>query len=363
MKKNLNLINFLAFAIGLGFLFAIIAKFGWDKVWSYMDNVGWGFALLLLTHLVAAMSEVAALKVALGGGVPYRKVFAAALAGAAINSLTPTGEMGEPIKANMLAPFVPMKRIVSSLVIWNFIYKMVKYLIVFVGPLVVFLFEPGKFSNETLLLMSAATIVGFVPTFIYGVAIWKGVIEILIKLLAKLPVLRRKDWTKTIESARIADLQVAEFASGRRGDAMLMCGFIAMSHISVIIEIWLALRLVGAPITVPVAFFLFSGNTVVATMVAISPVQLGVAEGGQALLFKLIGLDVAAGFTQAVVRRVKQLIYVVVGLSFLAWFSFRKSKAPLVIADKTAVTAPVGQKSDEPVKSEGERNRSAGGAD
>lgn len=363
MKKHLNLINFLAFAVGLGFLFAIIAKFGWDKVWSYMDNVGWGFALLLLTHLVASMSEVAALKIALGGGVPYRRVFAAALAGAAINSLTPTGEMGEPVKANMLAPFVPMKRIVSSLVIWNFIYKMVKYLIVFVGPLVVFLFEPGKFSNETLLLMSAATVVGFVPTFIYGIAIWKGVIEILIKLLAKMPILRKKDWSKTIESARIADMQVAEFASSRRRDAMLMCAFIALSHVSVIVEIWLALRLVGAPITVPVAFFLFSGNTVVATMVAISPIQLGVAEGGQALLFKLIGLDVTAGFTQAVVRRVKQLVYVVIGLSFLAWFSFKKPKAALVIKDKAAdgrTDAPIAAK---PAETGGGRNRSAEGAE
>ncbi len=326
MNRKTQIFNAAAFLIGVFFLVLMIYKIGFDRIGEYLHNVGWRFFWLVLIHLGVTFGDIMSLKIAIGKGVSFFRLVFIGLAGAAINALTPIGEAGEAVKGTLLAPYVPAKRSISALVVWNFIYRITKYMLVFAGPFIVYLLDSSMFSLKVVGFMFLAALISFMPTMLYALALWKGASEAITKALSKLPILNRRDWSSTIAKAKETDQLIAEFTKTRKKDAILMGLLLIMARMLVVLEIHTALYIIGHPVSFPAAFFLFTGGTVMATFLSISPVQLGVREAGAAVLYHLVGLPASAGFTQAFIRRLRQLLYNLIGLSYLAWASFTMHK-------------------------------------
>ena len=325
MSKRARYLNLLAFTLGVTFLVIMIHQLGFEKIGSYLGNVGMGFFWLVLIHIFTTFGDVYSLKIAVNHKefTPVRATLTA-LSGTAINSLTPFGEAGEAVKVNMMGMYVPVRQSVSAVVVWNFIYRISKWMIVFAAPFLILLFEPGLGSFTPLMVggMFVASLICFLPTLLYALVIWKGAARIIINFLSKLPLLKKKNWDKIMAAAEDTDRQISAFTKARRNDAIAIMLLLLFARMMAILEIWAVMNMIGHPISYIVAMFLFSGGTVLRTLISISPVQIGVVEAGGGALFHVLGLPMDVGFTQMFIRRLRMLLFNMVGLVFLAIKSF-----------------------------------------
>jgi uncharacterized membrane protein YbhN (UPF0104 family) len=69
------------------------------------------------------------------------------------------------------------------------------------------------------------------------------------------------------------------------------------------------------------AFLVEGAIKMVGTIFLFVPLQIGVAEGAYAALFRVMGLSAAAGFAVVLLRRARTLVAAGVGLAVLAYLS------------------------------------------
>ena len=98
----------LSVAVGIALMVLLIRHSGVDDVHDRFDVLGARSPLVLLPFVVIAWMDARGWRCTLPGGgayVPMRAVYMARLAGEAVNSLTPTAALGEPVKAYLLRPW------------------------------------------------------------------------------------------------------------------------------------------------------------------------------------------------------------------------------------------------------------------
>jgi uncharacterized membrane protein YbhN (UPF0104 family) len=94
-------------------------------------------------------------------------------------------------------------------------------------------------------------------------------------------------------------------------------------------ETWLITHLLDQPVSFATAFFLTSLSTVITTAFFFVPAGIGVSEGSQAFLFALLGLPPAVGLTVGLVKRIRKIFYVLVGLLLISGWIIGQSKGGL----------------------------------
>jgi len=316
-----RLFNLVVLGIGIAVLTGMVIEIGWDRIATHLSAVGAGFLALIAIFLVVLALEVAAWRIGIGRGVAWPHLVGAALAGAAINALTPLGEGGEIVKANLASDHVSGRRAVSSLLMWNLLFRLAKHLMIFAGPLLLFVQGSRLFDARTLAWFLAAAVIASIPTALYLMALRAGGAEWSVRLLRRIPIIRGRVSEDLVERARSTDDLVREFGRERIGATIAMAALLVLSRLVSVLEIHVVLHLFGAGTTFIEAMFLASATMVARIFLSVAPVAIGVGEGGETVVFMMLGLPADIGFSQAFVRLLRQLCFNVVGLAWLAWRS------------------------------------------
>ncbi len=313
-----RLFNLMALGTGVAVLAGIVVEIGWDRIATHLQEVGVGFLVLVAIFSVVLTLEVCAWRTGLGPGVPWVHLVGAALAGAAVNALTPLGEGGEVVKANLASDHVPGHRAVSSLLMWNLLFRLAKHLLIFAGPVLLFVEGSARFETRVLAWFFVAAVVASIPTALYFMALRAGGAEWTVRFLRRIPFLRRRVGDDLLDQARSTDRLVRQFSRERLGATVAMALLLLAARLVSVLEVHVVLRLLGAGTSFIEAMFLASATTVVRVFLSVSPVAIGVGEGGETAVFLILGLPADIGFSQAFVRLLRQLCFNVVGLAWLA---------------------------------------------
>ena len=89
------------------------------------------------------------------------------------------------------------------------------------------------------------------------------------------------------------------------------------------LEIYLVVRFLDIPISLPVALAIEAFSTGVKFVSFMVPASLGVLEGGNVAIFAAYGLGGAAGLFYTLVRRLREIVWSAVGFAALNWLSAR----------------------------------------
>jgi uncharacterized membrane protein YbhN (UPF0104 family) len=89
------------------------------------------------------------------------------------------------------------------------------------------------------------------------------------------------------------------------------------------LEIYVILRLLGRPVTLGTALTLEAFGTAVKFATFVIPGSLGALEGGNAAIFAALGLGGALGLVVALVRRLREATWVLIGMAALSAFKSR----------------------------------------
>ncbi len=304
----------------LGFLLLGILIFRTDpqQIFSYLSMIGWRFLLIIGVAFGWQFGNTIAWGLAFQRGerVRFRHLFVAKLGGDAINYITPLlGLGGEFVKPYLIRRHVSLSASFASIVITKTVQAMtgVIYALVGIGCALFFLnLSPSVWATT-------AGVVGAGGAILLWLFIqqhrnpFSSLLKVLIRLGVKTGSLKDR-----LHSAAEMDAYIAAYYRKERMRLLAAVAIYCLSWTFGVLETWLIVHLLEAPISFGTAFFLTSLSSVISTAFFFVPGGVGVSEGGQVFLFGLLGLPPAMGLAVGIIKRIRKLVYVLAGLLLIS---------------------------------------------
>ena len=322
-RRSFLWLQILAFLLGLGLLIYVINRVGVQPLFDALLRVGFGFFIIVglsgLRHFLRTISMRAAVP-AEHRRITFRQAFAARLGGEAISFLTFTGPLlGEATKVALLRKRVPLTYGVPALVVDNLLYNLSVVFFVLSGACVMLARYP--LPPPVYLVLLAIAAVAALGILVAAIAAKRRVMLMtwLIDRLAQLRlspkvILKRRHHIYHLES-KVYDFYKHHPAAFF---AMIVCNLLA--HATSVIEVYLALKMLGFQPQVAQAYIIESLTKVINFAFAFVPGTIGVYEGGtEVILQKGLGFTPAAGLALALVRKAAIVCWTSIGLLVLTW--------------------------------------------
>lgn len=323
----------LVFGVGS---FAFILYFvGLDAILAPLAKVGWGFLLIIvlngLRHLLRGVNLIVA--------VPRKErsfslmnAFAARLAGETINTIAFTGPvLGDAAKAAMLNRKIPLEHSATAVIVDEIVYYVSSLGLILLGAIVVlYSYGTGVILNLILIGLVLFSVAVFLGTW------WvvKKDIKPLSWTIKKLGgrwycpkvLVRKRDDIHDIEC------NVVQFYDDRPRASSTILGITILTHFLSVLEAYVAMQMLGLRVTWTNAFIVESLTKAVNFIFFLIPGTVGAYEGGNSLIFSLLGYGAGVGVALALVRRGGILFWTLVGGIILLWRSAKHGAEQLVEA-------------------------------
>jgi putative membrane protein len=326
---NMKRLSYLAGLLGLAAAIALVMHEGWSTICSTIDHAGWALLWLLPFHALPLLLDVFGWRVLLAPRDPERQatipaLFWIAAIREASNRLLPVANIGGEIIGIRLVKRrgINGAAAAASVIIEVLLTLINQYLFTALG--IVLLIEMteniGTLSSVLTALIASLPL----PLFLI-VLLRHGKVFTRLESLAEKLLGGRSRLTELIDGARL-DLEVrALYAQPLRllaAGAWQFLGFLVGSF-----ESWLALRLLGYPISVWDAIAIEAVTQALRHIIFVVPAGLGVQEGGLILFGHMIGLSAEASIALSLVKRMREVAFGVPVLISWQWVEARRLRA------------------------------------
>jgi putative membrane protein len=311
--------------LGLGVALLIGLVVGHDPaaVFASLRELSWRFVVILLFPAVPVMIlDTLGWRYAfMHDRVPFVTLLRTRLVGEAFNLVTPTAALGgEGVKAWLLRDRLPLEETVPSVIIAKTTITLAQGVFLLLGIAVAsmgFGRSPLLLGMQWLLGLEVLALVIFIVVQTRGVVGWSvGQLERLgVRPEGAAPTAARVDRT------------LRTFYRHTPTRLTLSIVFHLMAWLLGAIEAYLILQFLGIPVSLGTATVIEAFGTGVRFATFLVPASLGVQEGGFAVTFVALGLSATDGIAFGLVRRLRELVWVAVGLVL-----FAGSRRPVVAA-------------------------------
>lgn len=300
-------------ALGLALLVWLVRKLDlrWDDVQTGFWKIGWWFiAILGLTLARFALRSLAWMTLT-GRPIPLASAVAATISGDALGNITPLGlAASEPAKSLYLRHHAVPAATFASLTAENFFYSVSVALYVMVASGALLL--SFDHLNPTIHLAGVVALSSMAA--VLGGAAWLAWQKptLVSATLARLPI---RSLHTLVERIRLFEQQTYG-AAGHQGNRLaVVTGCEVAFHLLSLFECWLTFWLLTGVTALTPALIYDGFNRVVNIVAKPIPGRIGVEEGGTAALALAIGYSAADGFMLAIVRKLRMLVFAVIGLA------------------------------------------------
>ncbi len=316
-------------AVGLFVLGGLIWHIGPSQIARTAEHIGLvPFGIILTPLLVVYCLDTYGWWLTLGPWarrVGFVRLFMVRMSGEAINVTTPTAMLGgEPLKAYLLTRYdVPMVEGLASVVVTKTIMVLAQILFMLLGiGLLWWVVGGGVYSVlaawVSLGLLGFAVFL-FVVIQRYGIGMGLLTLAETFRIRSRWLVARRPQLLEL-------DRTVRHFYRRRRRAFAQSLGVHFVAWLTESFEVYAILYFLGAETGWLVSLSLAAIAVLIKGATSFIPGGLGAQEGGYLFLLMALGYGELTGITFAVVRRIREIIWVLVGLVFLAVL---RGKAPL----------------------------------
>lgn len=322
-------------------LIATVWLVGPSTIAGHLRAIGWWFAALIAVDLAMTSCDAAAVHSLMRpDDVPYGRVLIAQVSGRAVNAVTPGGNLGEALKASLLAEKSRGSHAVAAVMFCGLSSLCISLSMVAIGaPLTALLLDLHG-ALRLALLISGAAAAGVVVAIVLLVR--RGMLESVGRFARRLRVVSARRLEKwTCKLAEVDEILSGASDPGARRRAAL---FVLASKTLGWFQTWLIVATAGYVLGVPELAAILSAGIVLGWISTIVPMGLGIAEGGNYGLFGIIGAPAALGVSLALARRVLQIFSAVIGFAVLGIYrlSTRRERASkrAARASKKSATEP-----------------------
>lgn len=303
----------LAATAGLAVVAWLVWETGPGLVLARMQELSWRLPVILLPSGLVTVIDAASWRYCFPGRLPAPTLLVPArLAGEAVNDTTPTGTLGgEPLKAWLLVRAgIPLEEGLVSVVVAKTVLVASQVGFLALG-LAVAVTQPDVPTAVT------STLAGLVAA---GAAAVAGLVWAQRRGLFRVGS-RAVGWIGLGSVAAVTtrlDAELRAYYRARRGRltgalAIHLAGWITGS-----LEAWLVLRFFGEPAGLATALVIEAWAAGIRSVGFLVPAAAGVQEGGLVAVFAGLGLGADAGLTFALVRRIREAVWILAGYGILA---------------------------------------------
>ncbi len=291
---------------GLGAIFLLLHYTGWPVILRSFRQVGLGvFLLVTVLGFCEHLVDTIALQAAMLGRVDLPGTLISNSTGALVNTFIPL-EAGEVVKGALLRQRSSHPQVLAGLIVWNYVWKVAKpcALLALFGLAIAL---GSVYPEDLRLSLLGGVLISFLPYLILRMLIRQRPAERLTRLLSRLPRLQPYlgGW---VEGAIHLDQGVRHFWRHQPGAYVRVFLLIFAGRFFGLAALAVLAGPLGLPADAGSVAFLYVATMVTEYVTMVLPARLGVTEGSSFLLFKLMGLDPAAGLVLAVIIRIRAVL-------------------------------------------------------
>jgi uncharacterized protein (TIRG00374 family) len=313
-------LRLLLLLLGLAVLSGLVWHVGPFRIAATVAILGpHALLVILLPTTCVYVLEAAAWRVTLGPAadrLEFGRLWAIRMAGEMVNMATPTAYVGgEPVKAYLLAQSgVPAVKALGSVVVAKTVQTIAEAMFVLIGIALGFSL-PGLSGTWAAQILTGAVTVGLLlaGTAVFVTVQYRGLFTGLLAILRRCRI-RLRFLESREEQLRTLDATIREFYRGNPRRFVLCTGLFFLGWLLDALEVYVILFYLGAPIhplgaviVAALALFVKGGAFFI-------PAGLGVQEAGHVALLAFFGYGEVIGLTVAFIRRVRELVWIAVGL-------------------------------------------------
>ena len=279
-------------------------------------RVGWRLAIVIVVPTVfVALFDVLGWRYAFTRDrVPLVTLFWTRLAGEAVNLTTPTAALGgEAVKTWLLRDHVSLAESVPSVIVAKTTITIAQGLLLLLG--VVLAWTSLAADSRLLIAMQWLLALELVALSIFVLAQTRGLAAFGGRLLGRFGVRRFAGH----EGLGRVDRTLADFYLRQPGRLTLSIACHFAAWLLGALETWIILRFLGTPVSLVTATVIEAFGTGIRFATFMIPGSLGALEGGYAATFAALGLGGTMGVSFSLVRRIREIVWIGVGLVAFAF--------------------------------------------
>lgn len=340
MKKHLNNIFFC-----LGVVAIVVMLFTFDvsfvELWEHICSAGyWLIPIVGIWFVIYGINALSWMCVIRGNTDPdeyvgFWRIFKLTITGYALNYATPVGGLGgEPYRIMELSKNISKQHATSSVILYAMMHIFAHFWFWFTS---VFLYlalvllgdEACSFNTTVAVVLAAIVVLCLIAFYLFSRGYRYGLVVRLIRWIGHIPGL--KGWSRRFleahaESLHNVDAQIAALHQQSRKNFYTALGLEYLSRIVQSAEVLFMLLLFGIDggggvdgITLMYmhSILIVSLTSLFANLIGFLPMQLGVQEGGFALSTAALGLTAAQGFFVSIICRVREIIWIFIGIMLM----------------------------------------------
>ncbi|TYK33548.1 lysylphosphatidylglycerol synthase transmembrane domain-containing protein [Bacteroides pyogenes] len=314
---------FLLFGVVAVLIMILTFDMDYRELWANLRRAGVYLPLIFLLWLFVYLINTLSWHVIIGSGgkpkVPFLRLFKYTVTGFALNYVTPVGLMGgEPYRVMELKPYIGLERATSSVILYVMTHIFSHFCFWISSVLLyVCLYSVGP---------AMGIVLGGITVFclLLGLLLLKGyrhgMAVALTRLGGRIPFLKKK-------AVRFAGSHRVQLENIDRQIALLhkqnkrsFYGALLLEYVTRVLsclEIWLILNVLTTDVSFLNCILIAAFSSLLANLLFFLPMQLGGREGGFALAVSGLSLSGAYGVYAALITRVRELFWIVVGLALM----------------------------------------------
>ncbi len=310
--------------LGLAMFAALVYQTGVATILESIRACGSIFVLLVLLSGARHLLRTIAWRLCIEPRhrtVPFVELFNIRLGAEAVTDLTFAGPLlGESTKAIAMSRRIPATDTLSSIVIENLVYSLAIGLFILSGVVAFVLGVALPHRTQATVLVVGIGVL--LPIVLVQAAISRRIL-LVSRLVGRLE--RKGIRIAAIERrrARIREFeeQVVGFYTGKKALFFGVFGLEMLTNVTGVLEAYLILWVTAGRTSLYAGYLVESVNRAVNAIFPFLPLRVGVDEGGAALVFTALGYTIAAGVSLAVIRKIRSIFWIAVGLAYMARYA------------------------------------------
>jgi uncharacterized membrane protein YbhN (UPF0104 family) len=301
--------------LAVGFYVWFLSHFGFGRVLGYVRLAGWGLVLTISLEAVARLMNTLGWRVTIAEfprSLSFGEMFVARIGGEAVDYTTPSANLGGQFVMALTVRRKLRMPVGLATVIVAALAEAVGQIVFIAGAL---MFSLGMIPEAEHLFWPivggftlALALAGgffFVQTRRPFSYLWRAAARFEIGPIRRYEVK---------EAADEADSILLDFYARHRWRLIFSCICYLVAWSLGPVEIYILLKLLHQPATMRVALLVEGIGLLIERATFLIPAKLVSQEGGKALILAMLGYPAGIGFAVGFLRRIKEMVWVLLGL-------------------------------------------------
>ena len=331
-------LNNLFFLVGVAAVVVMLLTFdvSFIELWQHLCHAGYWLipivGVWLLVYGLNALAWQAIIEGNIGSKMPisFWRIYRLTITGYALNYATPVGGLGgEPYRIMELSKDIDKQHATSSVILYAMMHFFAHFWFWFVSIFIYLaLAAIGDLPITSAIGITLGVVVLFclLAFYLFAQGYRNGLVKYVLGVVSRLPGLKKwtlRFWARHSESIENIDKQIAALYGQDKKAFYKSLLLEFLSRVVQSSEVMFMLLLFGIDngggldgltITYLHSILIVAFTTLFANLIGFLPMQLGVQEGGFVLSIAALGLSAALGIFVSIICRVREIIWILIGI-------------------------------------------------